>query len=125
MGRFYQLNNDSNIRSVIFRGIRRRCPSCGKDKIFDGYLLAKDNCPSCEVKFEGIRTDDAAPWATIFVVGHLLAPIVVILVNTDLETITVTILLVLLAVLASLVLLPFFKGLFLGLNWYFRKKENN
>ena len=119
------MSKELNIRSVILRGIRRRCPSCGQNKIFDGYLLAKDNCPSCEVKFEGIRTDDAAPWATIFVVGHLLAPIIVILVNTGLNTITVTILLVVLAVLASLALLPFFKGLFLGLNWYFRRKENN
>jgi len=33
--------------TVLSRSLRRRCPSCGNDKIFTGLLRVKEACGSC------------------------------------------------------------------------------
>lgn len=58
------------------RGLAGRCPNCGGDKLFAGYLKQIDRCTACGEAYRHIRSDDAAPWLTVLVVGHLLAPII-------------------------------------------------
>jgi len=35
------------LRTVLARGLRRLCPSCGRDKVFLGLLKVKERCASC------------------------------------------------------------------------------
>ncbi len=104
---------------VIGRGLRRKCPQCGLGRIFKGYLTLRDECPNCHESFDGIRTDDAAPWATILVVGHLTAPFIPIAVKVDISTVPLTILMVVWVLILALAILPIMKGVFVGLNWRF------
>lgn len=36
---------------MILRGLVRRCPFCGHNKIFDGWFKLKERCPSCGHRF--------------------------------------------------------------------------
>lgn len=54
-------------------GWRRRCPQCGKAPLFSGYLSVRDHCGNCGEAFHHHRADDLPAWATILIVGHLLA----------------------------------------------------
>tara|TARA_B100000315_G_scaffold260360_1_gene321129 strand:+ start:2276 stop:2650 length:375 start_codon:yes stop_codon:yes gene_type:complete len=108
---------------VILRGLRRRCPQCGVGRIFSGYLTIEDACPHCQESFEGIRTDDAAPWATILLLGHILAPIVMIVIKFDISTLPLTIIMAVLALVLALGILPLMKGVFVGLNWRFNIRD--
>ncbi len=36
---------------MILRGLARRCPFCGHNKIFDSWFKLKDRCPSCGHRF--------------------------------------------------------------------------
>ena len=58
------------------RGLLGRCPNCGEAPLFTSYLKQVDRCGACGETYKHIRSDDAAPWLTIIVVGHVLAPFI-------------------------------------------------
>ena len=58
------------------RGFLGHCPNCGKTPLFKSYLKQVAACANCGAEFSRIRADDAAPWLTIIVVGHLFLPLI-------------------------------------------------
>ena len=58
------------------RGFLGRCPSCGKKPLFRSYLKQVSACSNCSAEFARIRADDAAPWLTIIIVGHVFLPLI-------------------------------------------------
>jgi uncharacterized protein (DUF983 family) len=56
---------------AIWNGLRQRCPSCGTGRMFAGYLKVADRCTTCGTELHHQRADDAPPYFTMFVVGHL------------------------------------------------------
>ncbi len=70
-------------KTAILRALALQCPNCGKARLIPGYLKPVDQCPSCGERFGHIRSDDAAPWLTILIVGHILVPIMVVVEAAD------------------------------------------
>jgi len=62
------------LSTALWRGARNRCPICGEGKVFNGYLRVVDECSHCHAPLGRLRADDAPPYFTIFIVGHLLIP---------------------------------------------------
>src|SRR3546814_8198022 len=60
------------------RGLSRRCPSCGRGALLRGYLKAHEACGTCGLPFEPLRSDDAAPYFTILIVGHVVVPLILL-----------------------------------------------
>jgi uncharacterized protein (DUF983 family) len=60
---------------AIWRGLRGLCPACGDAKLFARFLKQVDCCPGCREPLGHLRSDDAAPWLTILVVGHIVVPL--------------------------------------------------
>ncbi len=54
------------------RGAAGRCPNCGTGRVFDGYLAVRASCGSCGHVLSDYRVDDAPPYFTIFIVGHII-----------------------------------------------------
>jgi uncharacterized protein (DUF983 family) len=59
---------------AIGRGVRNRCPYCGVGRVFAGYLTLVPECSNCHAPLARLRADDAPPYFTIFLVGHILVP---------------------------------------------------
>lgn len=57
------------------RGSRKKCPACGVGAIFSGYTRTRDRCPHCGLDLSGYRADDAPPYLTVLIVGHLCIPL--------------------------------------------------
>lgn len=55
----------------IARGLRMRCPACGKGALFERYLKVSPACSSCGQELHHHRADDLPPYLTIFVVAKL------------------------------------------------------
>jgi uncharacterized protein (DUF983 family) len=102
----------------ITRGTRRRCPTCGLGGLFDGFLKVRATCAVCGANNADYPCDDFPPYLTIFAVGHLVVPPLVLI---DLRYqpslwlqgaiwLPVTVLL-------CLLLLPTMKGAAAGLCW--------
>lgn len=57
------------------RGLADRCPVCGQGRIFSGYLRVVPLCSACHAPLGTARADDAPPYFTIFLVGHIIIPL--------------------------------------------------
>ncbi|MAW78901.1 MAG: hypothetical protein CMI63_01585 [Parvularcula sp.] len=104
--------------SAMARGMAHKCPECGRGKLFSGYVKTRDNCPSCGLDLTGHRADDAPPYVTIIIVGHVMIPLALAMKQLFDPPITLQFAIWLpLIVLASWALLPASKGALIGLQW--------
>ena len=39
------------LRTVLWRGLRKRCPQCGQGKVFKGWIKMHDHCSECSLRF--------------------------------------------------------------------------
>lgn len=103
---------------AMWRGFRGQCPSCGKGRLFARYLKVSDHCQACGEALHHHRADDAPPYFTIFIAGHLLVPMVLAFEQAFTPPLwlhaaiwgPVT-------VAMCLALLPLVKGTIVGLQW--------
>jgi len=63
---------ERSILLSILRGARLTCPACGKGAMFRRYLNVSDHCPACGEALHHHRADDAPPYFTIVIVGHVI-----------------------------------------------------
>jgi uncharacterized protein (DUF983 family) len=105
-------------RSILL-GLAGKCPHCGHGELFRGYLKVAPVCPSCGEEMHHHRADDAPPYFTILVVGHIVVGSILALEEADdaaplwLQAIIWPAL----TIGLSLVFLPRFKGALIGLQW--------
>lgn len=64
---------------AIRRGLAGRCPACGVGRIFGSYLKVADSCTACGEALHHHRADDAPPYFTMVIVGHIVVPGILIL----------------------------------------------
>ena len=100
------------------RGIGHKCPECGRGKLFSGYVKTSPQCADCGLDLSGHRADDAPPYITIIIVGHVIIPLALAVKQIFDPAITVQFAIWLPAMLISTwVLLPASKGAMIGLQW--------
>ncbi len=61
--------------TAIGRGLLGRCPACGKSHLFNGFLRVVPECQNCGAPLGLARADDAPPYFTILIVGHIVIPL--------------------------------------------------
>lgn len=64
------------VGDAVRRALLEKCPNCGQGKLFASYLKQVEHCAVCREAYGHLRSDDAAPWLTILVVGHIVVPMV-------------------------------------------------
>lgn len=121
------MTNTEHKRDVwlaVRRGLKLSCPACGKGRILAGYLRQAEGCSNCGERTGDIRADDGPAWATILLVGHLISPFFFLFANPDARAGVVPFLVIAtIVIVATLLLLPRMKGLFVGLIWASRAGE--
>lgn len=105
--------------TAIGRGIAKTCPACGRGRLFCGYLKAVETCAACGEDLSHQRADDAPPYVTIVIVGHIVLGSLV-----TLDSLNITrplwldaLLWPALTLFLALALLPCAKGAIIGLQW--------
>jgi uncharacterized protein (DUF983 family) len=100
------------------RGLLRRCPNCGEGHLFQGYLSVAPRCDVCGLDNTVYRADDGPAYFTILIIGHLLiGPLLFLSIVRTWPPVTVVALTLPLVAAATLALLPFVKGAFIGVLW--------
>ena len=106
------------LRPALWRGITMRCPACGRGRLFRRYLKVADRCPACGEELHHHRADDAPPYFTIFLVGHLVVPMIIAVEMLWHPALWVHLVLwIPLVIILSLALLPLVKGGIVALQW--------
>jgi len=67
------------LSTALFRGACNRCPACGQARLFIGYLRVTPVCSNCSAPLGLARADDAPPYFTILLVGHIIIPLMYML----------------------------------------------
>lgn len=67
--------------SALVRGAKCRCPRCGEAQLFRAWLKPVDRCGHCKQDWSLQQADDFPAYIGIFVVGHLLAPVVIAMIS--------------------------------------------
>ena len=110
-----------NKRLAMWRGSLGKCPACGSSGLFARYLKVADKCETCGLKIAGHQADDAPPYFTIFIVGHIVIPIALIVERAYQPPLIVhAAMFSVLSVIISLISLPMVKGAVVGLQWALR-----
>ncbi|MDA9230478.1 DUF983 domain-containing protein [Alphaproteobacteria bacterium] len=108
-------------KAAMWKGARGKCPSCGEKTLFRAYLKIADACSACHLALDGHQADDAPPYFTIFIVGHIIVPVALIVERAFTPPLYLHALLFsVLAILVSLLTLPVVKGAVVGLQWALR-----
>jgi uncharacterized protein (DUF983 family) len=103
---------------ALRRGAMCKCPACGSGQAFAGYLRVTPACSACGEKLDELRADDAPPYFTIFLVGHIVIPAMLMLERAYApETWVHMVLWLPLTTVLSLAFLRPIKGATLGLLW--------
>ena len=106
------------VRTSISRGFKNRCPNCGQGALLAGYLLPHETCPSCGEPNGEIKAQDAPPYLTILIVGHIVVPLLLILEKVASPPMWVQLTVWLpVTLLLTLGLLPRIKGALMGFMW--------
>ena len=109
--------------AAMARGFRRRCPNCGRGALFRAYLKPADACPACGEALGHIRADDAPPYFTIIVVGHIVVSLILFVEMNYRPPMWVHMAIWPALTLAlTLTLLPHIKGALVGLMWRLKLK---
>ena len=112
--------SEITLKTAVGRALLGRCPCCGQGKLMKSYLKQVENCSVCGESFGQIRADDAAPWLTIILVGHVFLPFA-FMVNLDwMPTWAAMLSLATLFVGIALAILPRAKALFVAVLWQTR-----
>lgn len=109
------------IARSLLRGALGRCPKCGEGRMFHAFLKVSDQCPHCGEDLHHHRADDAPPYLTMFIVGHVVVAILLWAEVTYTPPLWVhAMIFIPAALIMSLVLLPRIKGALVALQWALR-----
>jgi uncharacterized protein (DUF983 family) len=103
---------------AIKNGLRQRCPACGKGRLYGAYLKVVDVCADCGAELHHQRADDAPPYVTMLITGHVVVAALLFVEQhyAPPEWLHLVIWLPVTALL-SLWLLPRVKGALIGIQW--------
>ncbi|WP_082553945.1 DUF983 domain-containing protein [Altererythrobacter sp. Root672] len=106
--------------AAVLRGLRGRCPRCGGSSLFLRFLKPIPHCPQCGQDWGHQQADDFPAYVSIFVTGHLLAPLIIPLArDTDLSLMALMAIVLPLALILMIGLLQPAKGAIIALQWWF------
>jgi uncharacterized protein (DUF983 family) len=110
-----------DVWQAIRRGMALRCPACGQGRMYGKYLKVEHACSACHCELHHQRADDAPPYFTMFVVGHIVIAGVLAVEKKFAPSLLVHVSLWFpLTIGLSLWLLPKIKGGLIALQWALR-----
>jgi uncharacterized protein (DUF983 family) len=105
-----------SLGTALARGFAGRCPACGQGRLFNGFLTVATECDHCHAPLGLARADDAPPYFTILIVGHIVIPSLLIMQRmSDPPTWLLSVIFVPLTLFLSLALIRPVKGATVGL----------
>lgn len=107
-----------DVWSALKRGWRQCCPACGEAPLYHKFLKVNDTCPSCREELHHQRADDAPPYFTMLITGHVIVGGILVLEQMYApETWVHLVIWMPLLVILSLWLLPRIKGTLVAYQW--------
>ncbi len=105
--------------AALVRGLKGKCPRCGEAALLRKWLKPVERCSHCKQDWSLQQADDFPAYIGIFVVGHLLAPVVITMIGTFGMSAWATLAIILpVAIILLLVTLQPVKGAVIAFLWW-------
>jgi uncharacterized protein (DUF983 family) len=112
------MDYDRPIVAAMLKGWQRKCPNCGTGQMLSGYLKVRDSCPVCGEDLSHQRADDGPAYLTILIVGHVMAPAILLaFIYYRPDPLVLASVFSVATVALSLYLLPRLKGVLVNIQW--------
>lgn len=112
---------ERSVFTALIRGTLMRCPNCNQAPLFLRYLKPVDQCSNCNEAYHHQRADDAPPYFTIFILGHIIVPLMLWVEIAYEPSLWVhAAIWGPLTIALTLLCLPLVKGALIGLQWALR-----
>ena len=109
----------TGLSQAALRGARGKCPRCGEARLFARWLRPVGRCGDCGQDWTFHVADDFPPYISIFVTGHLMAPLLIWLVlDRELSTLAAAAVIVPFSIVVMLGVLQPAKGAVIALQWW-------
>jgi uncharacterized protein (DUF983 family) len=109
----------TSLAIALWRGVRGRCPNCGKGRLLHKYLKVPPTCSFCAEELHHHRADDFPAYLVVAIVGHIVLPLLLWVEIRFAPDYWVHMAIWLpLTIFLSLVLLPIVKGGIIALQWH-------
>lgn len=110
--------NSSPLLTGLRRGLSLRCPACGQGRLFSRFLKVNPHCPACGSDNANYPADDAPPYITLMLVGHIVVPLAFVMDQGWAPPLWLMMAFWLpLTTALTLTILPFAKGAVIGIAW--------
>lgn len=104
--------------SALIRGAKGTCPRCGEAALFRKWLKPVDRCDHCKQDWSAQQADDFPAYIGIFVVGHLLAPVVIAMISAGVSAWLTLAILLPVSIAMLLAMLQPTKGAVIAFLWW-------
>jgi uncharacterized protein (DUF983 family) len=112
------LPEDRPLKAALPHALAGRCPACGSAPLFRKFLKPVDRCAACGQDWSHQQADDFPAYIVIFIVGHLLVPLVIsVNLRLDLPLVAQMLLWPSVALILSLAMLQPVKGAVIAWQW--------
>jgi uncharacterized protein (DUF983 family) len=71
----YETRDTIRLSRTLFRGLRLRCPRCGKGRLFESFFRLRPRCEACDLD---ITSRSADTWAPIYLSTAGLTGVVIV-----------------------------------------------
>jgi len=116
--------NGPRLRALVARGLRLRCPYCGKARIFRRWFFMPDLCPHCQTRF--VREDGyfLGAYAINLVVAEFLGlgAVLIFLFQMDLSLIATEAIAIGTAIGLPVLFFPWSRTLWMALDLFFDRE---
>lgn len=107
-------------REAMVRGARGLCPRCNDAKLFARFLKPVATCAHCLQDWTHQQADDFPAYVSILLTGHIMAPIIIALVQETALSLAALAAIIVLSMLALMIgFLQPAKGAIIALQWWF------
>ena len=119
------LQKQQSMISNMIRGAAGRCPCCGtEDRVFTSFIKVVEECTTCSASLGQLCADDAPPYFTIFISGHIIVPLILLIERISAPPLWLHMLIwIPITLSVTLLLMRPIKGATLGLLWSLKDKS--
>ena len=108
-------------KQAMSRGAPAAARPAARDCMFAKFLKVSDSCEACGEELHHHQADDAPPYFTMFIVGHIVMPLVLIVEKLWHPALPIHFVVWTVVTLAlTFALMPAVKGAIVGLQWALR-----
>lgn len=103
-------------KASLIKGFLMKCPICGLNPLYSSYIKFNVRCSKCKTNYSNYKTEDGPAYFTIFLVGHIIIPAIVLIEGLDTPPPFWFQIIIwpIITIILSLLLLPRIKGAFLA-----------